>query len=224
MPHVTLIMTRTPLQEFHFGHRSGRWGNMMMIEGPRVFGVLMSPLAQTAAVAGTAVSKGVLTAMMPFAPAHLDLGVEPLSLGGKTLSMVTDGSKVTQTTEFDTMERFRADNGRGFYMQTRPQPQKPYKLSMFVSSTVARLNTSGQCLKVHDHGYVQQGTGGEAGILVHEAPHVGWLIGCISPRLPNNRVTNSQDVTPSRQAINAIFNAMGGFASGKEASLIVLDW
>jgi len=122
------------------------------------------------------------------------------------------------------MERYRADSGTGFYMQTRPQPQKPYRLTMFVSTTVARLNTSGQCLRVHDHGYVQQGTGNEAGILVHEAPHVGWLIGCISPRLPNNRVTNSHDVTPSRQAMTAIFNAMGGFASGKDASLIVLDW
>jgi hypothetical protein len=54
---------------------------------------------------------------------------------------------------------------------------------MWTSLTMAELNKSGQCLRVHGHGYLQQGTSTPAGMLVHEAPHVGWLIGCIAPCL-----------------------------------------
>ena len=59
---------------------------------------------------------------------------------------------------------------------------------------------------------------------MHEAPHVGWLIGCISPRPKNHRIPINHDKKPSRQAMAFIFEAMGGFRAGKEASLIVLDW
>lgn len=217
MAHVTLVLCRTPLQEFRYGHRSGRWGTMAMIEGPKIYGVLAGGVAQAAAQ----IAAAVLAPVTVFAGTP---GAAPLQLGGKDFTLVTDGNAVTKSTELDSMERFRADSGHGFYMQTRPQPQKPYKLTMYVSSTVAKLNGSGRCLRVHDHGYLQQGSGGPAGILVHEAPHVGWLIGCISPRPKNNRIPNNEDKTPSHQAMEAIFDAMGGFGAGKEASLIVLDW
>ena len=115
-------------------------------------------------------------------------------------------------------------------MQTRPRTE-PYELSMIRSSAVAKLdekyamqlNPEGRCLKVHGHGYKQQGTGAEAGILIHEAPHVGWLIGCISPREKNKR-KQGDDRGPSQRAMELIFNAMGGFSVGTRASLIVLDW
>lgn len=224
MAHVTLVLCRTPLEEFRYGHRSGRWGTLAMVEGPKVFGAIMGGVAQTAAVAGVAAVNALSTAMAPFGMVNAKPGLVPIGLGTKTVSLVTDGTQVSKLTEFDSMERFRADSGRGFYMQTRPRPEKPYRLTMFKSRTVAELNGSGECLRVHDHGYVQQGTGNPAGILVHEAPHVGWLIGCISPRPKNHRIPNNHDKAPSRQAMTAIFDAMGGFGEGKEASLIVLDW
>ena len=172
------------------------------------------------------VSQCSSTSRAPLRPRYrsVSLGAEQLTLGGQSFTLVTDGSAVTARAEFDSMERFRADSGPGFYMQTRPRPREPYRLTMFISSTVAQLNDTGRCLRVHGHGYVQQGTHNEAGILIHEAPHVGWLIGCISPRPKNQRVPSNEDREPSRQAMDSIFTAMGGFATGKEASLIVLDW
>ena len=217
MAHVTLVLCRTPLQEFRYGHRSGRWGTMAMIEGPKIYGVLAGGVAQAAAQ----IAAAVLAPVTVFAGTP---GAAPLQLGGKDFTLVTDGNAVTKFTELDSMERFRADSGHGFYMQTRPKPREPYRLTMFTSSTVAKLNDTGRCLRVHGHGYVQQGTHNEAGILIHEAPHVGWLIGCISPRPKNQRIPDNEDRAPSRQAMNSIFTAMGGFATGKEASLIVLDW
>jgi hypothetical protein len=146
--------------------------------------------------------------LIPFADRALEL----------TLS---DGGSITKLIEFDTMERFRADSGKGFYMQTRPRAE-PYDLSMMKSSTVAELNQDGRCLKVHGHGYKQQGSGAPAGILIHEAPHVGWLIGCIAPREKNSK--QSDERGPSQRAMEYIFTAMGGFSVGKKASLFVLDW
>jgi hypothetical protein len=233
MSNVTLILTRTPTQEFRDGKRSGRWGVMAVVEGPKVLSAKFVPgsmvlpaLAVAAAVPSPLtplLTLGATAAQAAAAflngPAH----APTLVFAGRKLRLTTDSSPIKRMTEFDTMERFRADSGNGFYMQVKPRPDKPYKLTMFKSSTVAELNKTGQCLRVHDHGYVQQGTNTTAGILVHEAPHVGWLIGCIAPREKNHR-TQGHDRAPSTRAMDFIFNAMGGFQQGREASLIVLDW
>jgi hypothetical protein len=234
MSHVTLILTRTPTQEFRYGKRSGRWGVMAVVEGPKVFAARFLPgsAALPAALAAAAAAPSPLTPLLAFGAtaAHAASALlegpalaPTLAFAGRKLRLTTDSSPIKRVTEFDTMERFRADSGSGFYMQTKPRPDKPYKLTMFKSSTVAELNKTGQCLRVHGHGYVQQGTNTPAGILVHEAPHVGWLIGCIAPRVKNHR-TNGHDRGPSTRAMDFIFNAMGGFQQGREASLIVLDW
>jgi hypothetical protein len=202
MSNVTLILTRIPLDEFHYGGHSGRWGSMAVVEGPKILGAGF--LNQSLGVVGTAT--------IPFA--------------GKKLQLITDGGPIQRVTEFDTMERFRADRGKGFYMQVRPRPTQPYPLTMERSTEVARLNRHGHCLRVHGHGYKQQGSHADAGILVHEAPKVGWLIGCISPREKYHR-KQGDEVGPSRRAMDLIFQAMGGFKSGKKdihGALIVLDW
>lgn len=199
MSHVTLIMTRKPTVEFNRGRQSGRWGRMVVVCGAPVRSAKLIP-ADAGGSDGSAI---------PFADGGLEL--------------MTDGGAVEKVADFDTMERFKADTGKGYYMQVRPRPDKPYDLKMFRSSTVARLNHTGKCLRVLGHGYTQQGTGQAAGILVHEAPNVGWLIGCISPRLTGNR-RQGEDRRPSTTAMDTIFEAMGGFADGKMASLLVLDW
>jgi hypothetical protein len=197
MSNVSLIMTRTPVAEFKFGKRSGRWGAMLVVKGAKISSV------------GFSLNGGYGS------------GYE---LGGKSLDIQTaDGGGLEIVAEFDTMERFRTNSGEGYYMQVRPRPAQAYMLTMDRSSAVAELNSSGNCLRVHGHGYKKQGTGGTAGILVHEAPHVGWLIGCISPREKNNRVPN-HNKQPSRKAMETIFEAMGGFSIGRKADLFVLDW
>jgi hypothetical protein len=227
MSNVTLVMSRTPTTEFKYGAKSGRWGTMAVVEGPAVLagnfmGLTSEQGLLLAGVASTLITAGAV-ALNPFAAAAAKPQVASISLGGRTVLMLTAGGKITRVTEFDTMERFRADSGKGFYMQVKPRPQEPYLLTMMKSSTVAKLNKSGECLRVHGHGYVQQGTNTTAGILVHEAPNVSWLIGCIAPRLKGNRKQGSER-SVSTQAMDFIFNAMGGFANGKRASLLVLDW
>jgi len=197
MSNVSLIMTRTPLSEFKYGKMSGRWGSMLVVSGAKISSVAVS---QNGGSGG---------------------GYE---VGGKSLDIqIADGGAVETVAEFDTMERFRADTGRGFYMQVRPRPAQPYMLTMYRAPLVAKLNSSGNCLLVHGHGYKQQGSGDDAGILVHEAPNVSWLIGCISPREKNHHEQNSTP-GPSRSAMEAIFDAMGGFSPGRKADLFVLDW
>ena len=208
MSYVTLIMTRVPLVEIKYGSKSGRWGRMIMVVGPKV----------------NAVQIGGDRGSVNQSP-----NSAPINFGHASYLMQTDGKPIESMTEFDTLERFRHESN-GFYMQTRPQPAQPYRLTMFDSNTIKDFkkdhykgaNINGHCLKVHGHGYVKKGTQNEAGILVHEAPHPGWLTGCIAPRLPNNRGSNALDA--SHAAMDMIFRAMGGFSKGKEAGLIVLDW
>ena len=197
MSDVSLIMTRTPLTEFKYGGMSGRWGAMAVVKGGKISSV---------GISSNGGSGG---------------GFE---VGGKSLDIqVADGGALEIVAEFDTMERFRADSGKGFYMQVRPRPALPYLLTMYRAPFVSKLNSSGHCLLVHGHGYKQQGSGDTAGILVHEAPNVSWLIGCISPREKNHREQGSNKQS-SRSAMETIFEAMGGFSIGTKADLFVLDW
>jgi hypothetical protein len=237
MSYVTLILARTPLDEFKHRGMSGRWGRMAVLQGSQIksakfrtaptLPLALQPIVPIAQAAAASIQRtmdalGVRSSeqtcpLIPFADRALEL-------------TLADGGTITKLYEFDAMERFKADSGKGFYMQTRPRTE-PYELSMIRSSAVAKLdekyamqlNPEGRCLKVHGHGYKQQGTGAEAGILIHEAPHVGWLIGCISPREKNKR-KQGDDRGPSQRAMELIFNAMGGFSVGTRASLIVLDW
>lgn len=243
MGHVTLIMTRTPLEEIRYGGMSGRWGRMVMVEGPEITSAEFSksstpptaaddvaaPLLTTAAQAGARMIGAIAGAAVAGAVAVVTAGgvtrsgKTTIPFAGQALDLATDGAKITATTEFDTMERFRADSGQGFYMQVRPQPKKPYLLTYEAkNSAVSKLNAEGRCMRVHGHGYKQQGTHLDAGILVHEAPHIGWLIGCISPRLPGNR-TQGENRQPSREAMEQIFKAVER-TGGASGSLIVLDW
>ena len=236
MAHVTLVLSRNPLIEFHHGGQSGRWGTMSVIEGPKVLAVstpetarlvngpppapepqptrarVVPRFAEALASVGSYMARSVADIVGP--------ELASISLNGERLQLLTEGGPIKKITEFDTMARFRADTGKGFYMQVRPRPSKPYPLSLTTSTEVAKVNGTGRCLKVYGHGYKQQASGDDAGILVHEAPHVGWLIGCISPREKNHREQN-EDKMPSRQAMEKIFSAMG---NAKSAALLVLNW
>lgn len=86
---------------------------------------------------------------------------------------------VEEVKRFTTIERFRATSTRGFYVQLHPKPA-PYGITYEAgNSAVKKLRTAhdGRCFRVHGGK-----PGAEQGILIHEAPHVGWVIGCISPR------------------------------------------
>ena len=241
MSHVTLILTRTPLEEFHHGRRSGRWGRMKVVRGPVVSSARFAGAAPLKPRPGAPKLPPLAEALQPVARTRqtavrdtIDVvqlrpprsRFQVLSFADRQLELETEGGNVEEFAEFDTMERFRADpGGSDFYMQVKPS-RDAYPLTMTHRDAVKVLNDHGQCLKVHHHGYLQQGTKTEAGILIHEAPHVGYLIGCISPRLRNNRQQYEKGAksNPSREAMNDIFDAMGGFKRNTTASLFVLDW
>jgi hypothetical protein len=75
---------------------------------------------------------------------------------------------------------------------------------------------NGKCFRVHG-GH----SGPEQGILIHEAPNVGWLIGCISPRPLKNFTTEfaNQPGNPSNKCMEELFRFVGG-----QGDLFVLDW
>jgi len=126
---------------------------------------------------------------------------------------------LTAVKRFTTMERFKADSGSGFYVQLRPRPT-PYWISRESNNHAVkgiRTGHDGRCFRVH---------GGrseaEKGILIHEAPHVGWVIGCIGPRPLKNFALEFANTTgnESYKSMDELF----AFVGYDRADLFVLDW
>jgi hypothetical protein len=226
MGNVTLILTRTPLHEFIYTakgnvdadnmtddarkhlyrsrsepldkppdvkHFSGRWGSLLLLRGPQVFGVV--PIVGNSAPPAT-------------------VGAQYVTLADKKLQLTTDGVPVTFSKEYTSMERYRTDFGslEGRWIMLHPQ-SKPYGLRYEPgNSRVKKLwkgRHSGNCIRV-----LGGNAGPEQGILIHEAPNVAWLEGCISPRPKDNkREFENADGNPSNVAMNEIMrdlNVSGG--------------
>ncbi|HEY4252558.1 MAG TPA: hypothetical protein VGM87_15200 [Roseomonas sp.] len=222
MAAVTLILTRMPLDEFvlvgdqnvdvdelteeerlrlylprhapvtarpSVKRKSGRWGAMLMVTGPKV-------TAASFASPGAAGS---------------------VALAGRMLSLATDGGGAVRTREYTTLERYRGSFGsleqsERFVMM--PAREDPYPLEVERGNRVVktlRKGHSGDCIRVR---------GGETkaqrGILIHEAPNVGWVIGCIGPRPKGNkRVFSNEDGNPSFVAMKQILDEMTAFGHGR---------
>ncbi|MCW5964132.1 MAG: hypothetical protein KIT83_08840 [Bryobacterales bacterium] len=216
---VTLILTRTPLKEFSHGRRSGRWGELVAFKGPKVSSARLLPKTPfsgganpLAAVGQVAVSIGRTMAAALQGKIHL----VPVNHGILELSLA-DGP-VFGVQRFTSMERFKADSGNGYYVQLRPRPT-PYGLTFEkANSAVMKLRPGhdGRCFRVHGGQ-----TKPEKGILIHEAPEVGWVIGCIAPR-PLNNFTIAHKNTPGNPSHKAM-DELIAFV-GARADLFVLDW
>lgn len=216
---VTLILTRTPLKEFSFGHRSGRWGEMIAFKGPKVNSAKLLPKHPVSGgaglfttVASVAQNIGTFLATAAESKAHL----VPTNHG--ILELSTAEGPVFGTKRYTSMERFKADNGNGYYVQLRPRPT-PYKLTYEKNNSAVmklRAGHDGRCFRVHGGQ-----TRPEKGILIHEAPNVSWVIGCIAPRPLNDYTIEHRNATgnPSYQAMEDLFSFVGS-----RADLFVLDW
>ena len=92
----------------------------------------------------------------------------------------------------------------------RTQPGNPVVAGL-------RRGHNGNCIRIHGGN-----PGAEEGILIHEAPHVGWLTGCISPRPKDNHgVFDNADGNPSYVAMDEIMTAVNSYARGR-GSLFVM--
>jgi hypothetical protein len=196
---VTLVLTRNPLREFRHGHQSGRFGELIAVKGPKV----------------TAARLASFSLSSPLGSA----GSGRIPVGNGTLELSMSPGTVEEVKRFTTIERFRADSGQGFYVQLHPKPE-PYGITFEAGNSAVkhlRNGHDGRCFRVHGGK-----AGAERGILIHEAPHVGWVIGCISPRPLNDfRVEfDNAPGNPSFQSMNELFR----FVGAARADLFVLDW
>ncbi len=142
--------------------------------------------------------------------------------GKRTLYLESEGGEIGGVREFDSLERV----GGFVHLDANTDAVPFYPLKMEINSRVrdsfeagkVKDHNDGRCFRVLNHPNKNH-RNVMAGILVHEAPHVGWLTGCIAP----GKRQGEQFGGSSRQAMNEIFQMMGGFTPNKQARLIVLD-
>jgi len=197
--NATLILTRKPLNGFLHGHQIGRWGELIAVKGPKVTSVQLSP------VGGSDTSDGTT-------------GGQTIQAEHGILKLSTSGEAITEVKRYTSMERFRSNDGKGYYVQLHPKPD-PYWITFENGNSAVkhlRKDHDGRCFRVHGGK-----KGPEQGILIHEAPHVGWVIGCISPRPLKNFGIEFDNVAgnPSYNAMNELFRFVGA-----RGDLFVLDW
>jgi hypothetical protein len=206
MSEITLVLTRTPVSDFTITIkdvlRSGRWGTLALIRGPKITSVSFVDGASNAAQS------------IPFAD--------------RTLGLVTaDSTPLELCKEYTSMERFHVDDyvkkhRKGYFVQLHPR-SKAYPIRFEPKNRAVkdlRPGHSGDCIRIGD-----TDPGAEEGILIHEAPHVGWLTGCISPRPKGDRtlIMPNEDGNPSFRSIKEIMDEIKVHAAGT-GWLFVMDW
>jgi hypothetical protein len=235
MSNITLIMTRTPLEEVDYGKKNGRWGRMIVVKGAKVTSGTFTGIPNLPDIFSFGIFESIEThAYLATAAWKAVFGKPTYRMGYKAITLNTVGGDVELVAAFDTLERFRGEKDRSaYFVQLPPNPSTPYQIKMDISRNVRGytdkegkkhegVNETGQCFRVLNPG-IKCKTGGDAGILIHEASHPGWLLGCIAPREMNNRVAGSS-FTSSKNAMKKLFSLMGGFSEGKKVDLLVMDW
>ena len=190
---TTLVLTRKPdamFQSSLFHNQSGRFGTLIVLQGGKVTHAHLAPPGGS--------------------------GANKIAVPTGFLDVTTlDGSHVTEVARFTTIERM------GGYIQLKPQShhghvykKEAYTLSYEPHNSVVKElpGTNGECFRV-----VGGLTSQEQAILIHEAPHVGWLVGCIGPRKLNDRSTGATNT--AHTAMRQLFAI-----SPRPSQLFVLDW
>jgi len=232
-------MTRKPLEEVDFIGHNGRWGRMIVVKGGKVLSGRITDVISSPDIFSPGFAMVPFASLVNLASAGMSavlsggFGKTTFRIGYNGICLETFGGDVEVVARFDILERFRTDNKASYFVQLKPRPEKPYEIRMDISRNVkgytdekgekhAGVNDNGHCFRVYGHD-TRNSAGGKAGILIHEASHPGWLIGCIAPREVNNKIA-SYNFTPSKNAMKTLFQLMGGFSEGKKADLLVMDW
>ena len=175
---------------------------MLLLRGPQVFGVV--PVIGNSAAPAT-------------------VGGQYVTLADRKLQLTTDGRSFAFSKEYTSMERYRTDFGslEGRYIMLHPRPN-PYDLRYEPGNSVVktlRPNHSGNCIRV-----LGGNPGPEQAILIHEAPNVTWLIGCISPRPKDDkREFDNADGNPSFRAMNEIMGELNAQEAAAAPFLLLSD-
>ncbi len=169
---------------------SGLWGTMMMIVGGPITSVNFDR-----------------PAMGPLLPGERR---EVVKLNNRDTHLVIKGD-IKSAKQFTTIERYRTDTGTVNqwdlgYVRLVGRDQ-PYGLRVETGNSVVktlRTGHDGACIRVLGGQTAQQRS-----ILIHEAPHVGWVIGCIGPRPYRNREAyHNKPGNPSDLTIREIIAVM----------------
>jgi hypothetical protein len=209
---VTLFLVRTPNHPFSDGSMLGRFGKLLAVTGPSVTAASLDEDGGTNS-----------PDTVPIVPDET-----------RAIRLQSDGGAITGVARYTTIER------TGGYVQLRPncgsfktKKEGAYGVTVERGNSVVRhlyqgkdqhhnwtgeVVHDGNCLRIH--GAV---SGPERGILIHEAPSVGWLIGCISPRNLNNfqtRLVSRPRTNESFVAMTELFRLIGR----ERANFFVLDW
>lgn len=207
--------------------KSGRWRLLGMLVGPAVYAARL-----TSAPSGTAASlaAGIIDASIGGGLGGIAAPENALqschSFQGRSLELISSSERViAPLTMFRSMERHRGNDGTSGYVAL-PKSTSPYDFfAQTGNSVVKKLKSEphGRCLRVtarsaHDHGLSSL----QEAILIHPAPSIGWLIGCISVRpLGDDGPYDDKLPNPSAECFTTIFNAVTSWG-GNKVRLFVL--
>ncbi len=192
--------------------RSGRWGLLGMLVGPEVYAASFADLPTAGASSfekvGIAVMRGAFG--LPVEPADTVQRTFPFQ--GRTLQIrCADEPVVAPLTVFRSMERHRGQKGTGGFVAL-PKSALPYDFKAETGNTVVKKLRSeplGRCLRVthrsaceHSLSHLQEA------ILIHPAPSIAWLTGCISVRpIGDDAQYDDKLPNPSSDCFEKIFTA-----------------
>lgn len=203
---------------------SGRWGSMLLIVGPEI--TAAETIQQPASSVGVPVIDAFVKAAALVAAttgAAMEALVEPstrlVPYAGRVLKLTDDGAPITSFKEYTTMERYRGDYDTQRYVFLPPRPAAyPIKIERgnSVVKTLRPPGHKGDCIRILGGATPQQ-----RAILIHEAPNVSWLIGCIGPR-PKGEKQNYPNVD-GNTAQRTVAEIMGELSTaGGKGSLFVV--
>jgi hypothetical protein len=197
---------------------SGRWGLLGMLIGPEVF----------VAEWGNATPRPLLPRM----PSHLlnprrykpmcdydDMDRRTMLFGGRMLSLITDDQPIIKPlATYRSMERHRNERGTGGYVAL-PQNLCYYEYKTETGNTVVaklRSEHQGRCLRVTESSAGAHGLSSkQRAILIHIAPSIIWLTGCISVRpIGDDQQYGDSLPNPSARCFNEIYGAANAWGGG----------
>jgi hypothetical protein len=192
---TTLVLTRKPDTLFQnplFKTQYGRFGTLIVLQGGEFTNVKVSR--------GDGSTRN--GSQIPVPTGALEI-------------TTSDDTAVQEVSRYTTIERMHG------YIQLKPQEYNgrvyktgPYNLTFEPANpVVAELkSTGGKCFRVHG-GMTTQ----EQGILIHEAPHVGFVTSCIGPR--RYKDCNPGYTATAHSAMEELFALQP-----QPSALFVLDW
>ncbi len=199
--------------------QGGRWGRLGVLFGPQIDECAFEPLRQQSSVASGS----------------------PLSVAfaGRMLYCASGKSReVLLFREYQSMERFRSNLGELDVQEIIDnKPVIKYKGFVALPSSATPYDicsNGGREGKLQKHvppprylritqppGIAPRLTSLQRNILIHQAPHVGWLTGCISPRPIGDEAVYANDgKNKSCLAMSEILNLI--HAGGNKGKLFVL--